>query len=351
MMSVLADSTPLQLNYLPRQIVNRDDKREAINAVFNTPDDTGLGNIFIHGSRGTGKTHLTRLVLTDLPDDVDVCYVPCTQCDTQYKVLQRLCQQVTDDSISTGIHTSELQRRFEQYSSQQRRVVVLDEIDFLLMNDGDSLLYSLCRIEHSENIGIVAISANHSDLASQLEERTYSSLYPQRIEFTPYTGENIYQILLERARNALKEQSLHQEALTYIASATTNAALGLTWLKTAAQNTDQAITEQTVQETRKQAYKNYTDYLLQPFTQHYRLLYQAITELTEEKEEDPVIQSGSIYSRYKDLCQTYSEEPLSNRRISDYLKQLELLNLIQAEYHYGGNKGKTREISLTLLQE
>lgn len=77
-------------------------------------------------------------------------------------------------------------------------------------------------------------------------------------------------------------------------------------------------------------------------------IYQAIEELTLEREK-PVIQTGSIYKRYKLLCQTYEEEPLSERRISDYLKHLELLNLIQAEYHYGGRKGKTREIQLNQL--
>ena len=38
-----------------------------------------------------------------------------------------------------------------------------------------------------------------------------------------------------------------------------------------------------------------------------------------------------------------SPEEVSNRHISDFLKHLELLNLIEVEYHYGGNIGKTRK--------
>lgn len=37
-----------------------------------------------------------------------------------------------------------------------------------------------------------------------------------------------------------------------------------------------------------------------------------------------------------------SPEEVSNRHISDFLKQLELLDLIEIEYHYGGNIGKIR---------
>ncbi|MFB6199859.1 MAG: hypothetical protein ABEJ83_03195, partial [Candidatus Nanohaloarchaea archaeon] len=46
-------------------------------------------------------------------------------------------------------------------------------------------------------------------------------------------------------------------------------------------------------------------------------------------------------------CTAYDEEALSNRRISDYLQHLELLNLVEVDYYYGGEKGKTREISLS----
>jgi len=37
---------------------------------------------------------------------------------------------------------------------------------------------------------------------------------------------------------------------------------------------------------------------------------------------------------------------LTNRRLSDFLTHLDLLGLIEAEYHRGGEAGKTREIQL-----
>jgi cell division control protein 6 len=75
---------------------------------------------------------------------------------------------------------------------------------------------------------------------------------------------------------------------------------------------------------------------------------QAVVELSEEK--GPIVIAGDIYQRYQTIASERGDKALSDRRISDYLKQLEQLNLISAEYHYGGKKGKTREIRLDKLQ-
>jgi Cdc6-like AAA superfamily ATPase len=122
----------------------------------------------------------------------------------------------------------------------------------------------------------------------------------------------------------------------------------LLWLLAAAEETDSKITESAVRTVREQAFQEYTDHLLHPFSEHHRLIHQAIQEL--DKEQDPdVIQTGAIYTRYNDLCESYSVDSLSNRRISDYLKHLERLDLIEADYHYGGKRGKTRRITLSDL--
>jgi cell division control protein 6 len=56
--------------------------------------------------------------------------------------------------------------------------------------------------------------------------------------------------------------------------------------------------------------------------------------------------AGSIPFRSKKASKITVEATLSTRRLSDFLKQLELLDLIDADYHYGGREGKTREIEI-----
>lgn len=338
MTEVIENMAPLKTQYLPEEFVDREEEAAALKSAFSNITETSSRNLHLYGPRGTGKTHLIHSVLEELPDKVNSCFVLCSRHDTEYKALKQIYQEVTREEISSGYHVSDLQRRIEERTGATETVVVLDEVDFLLLNDGDSLLYYLSRIENPE-LNIITISSNHSQLP--LEERTKSSLQPQQINFPRYTGEELYEILRQRAEDALIPRSVHRNALTYIASTTSNAKRGLHLLRTAARQTDDIINEELIQKLQDHAYREYVEELLEPFTEHHAQLYEAIEELAEE--HGNAIQSGSIYSRYQENC---GEDALSQRRISDYLKHLEILDLIQAEYHYGGSKGKTREIKL-----
>ncbi|MEF8880588.1 MAG: AAA family ATPase [Candidatus Nanohaloarchaea archaeon] len=332
-MTVIEDSAPLQRKYLPDPVIDREKEQDQLEAGIHN-----LQNLHIHGPRGTGKTHLTEKAIKDI--DANTCHISCLKHDTQYKVLKQILQELTNEKVGTGHHTSELQRRIKKQVEVLETVLVLDELDFLLLNDGDDLLYFLSRLD--ADLGLVLVTANHEDLSEQLEERTFSTLQPQRIGFEPYSGEQIYEVLADRARRSLKPRSLRREALTYIASSTQNLTLALTWLQISAQQAEDTVTESLVKEVQEDAYQSHTKHQLQKLSQHHRLLYQGIEELDQDHEK---IQTGKVYSRYKNLCKAYNEDSLSDRRISDYLKQLEQLNLITSQYHYGGQKGKTREIT------
>jgi Cdc6-like AAA superfamily ATPase len=264
---------------------------------------------------------------------------------TQYKALQEILSQLTNDEVGTGHHTSELQRKVEEHTEVMDIDVVLDELDFLLLNDGEDLLYFLSRLPNRPKITVT--TSNIKNLQEQLEPRTYSSLQPRRIQFEPYTGEQIYEILADRASKSLESQSVHRNAVTYIASSIQNVKIALTWLKTAAKNTENVVTEELVKELRDRMIDIYTAGKLEHLSQHHELLYQAVEDLAEEEE---VVNAGEIYQRYQSVAGEEGVEVLSDRRISDFLKQLEALGLITAEYHYGGKKGKTREIQLNRLE-
>ncbi|WP_123539367.1 Cdc6/Cdc18 family protein [Halosimplex salinum] len=332
--SVIDDPAPLQTSYRPSSFVDRESEREQINQI----QENQLRNLFLHGPRGTGKTHLLLDHIEKLPSSINTCYIPCRRCSTQYQALKQIYQSVTGENPGDGHHTAKLQREIQDRTTDVETLIVLDDVDFLLSNDGDSLLYKLSRT-NPENLSIVIISSQTTDLSQRLEERTYSSLQPSRIGFEPYSAGETYQVLGKRARDSLKPETLHRNALTYIASTTQNISKGLTWLKTSAKNTEDRITEESVRQTQRQAYQDYVSQQLRYFTQHHRLLHQAIEEL--EEEHGTPINTGKIYDRYQELCKS---ESVSNRRLSDFLKDLELLDLVEAKYHYGGRKGKTREI-------
>lgn len=343
--SLIENPTPLQPNYVPPKFVNRDDEVETLTRVFDGIGDAGDVNLVVEGPRGTGKSHLVLDQLHSLPNAVNSCYVPCHRYDTQYKALTQIYQSLFHEEIPEGHHTATLQGELEDRTVQET-VIVLDELDFLLRNDGDDLLYYLSR-SSAQQLTLVLIAANHADLATKLEERTYSSLHPERLYVSPYSNKELFDIIADRARKALSPKSLHREALARIVSSVDNPRIGLTWLRTAAEAAADTVTGSAVEDTAERAYRRYVDRVLTDFSDQHKLVYQAIRELSAEQESS--IQTGAIYDRYQELCEVYNEDVLSHRRVSDFLKHIELLDLIDAEYHYGGETGKTREITLTHL--
>jgi len=338
---LIQDKTPLEPEYHPPEPIDREEEKSNLKELLSQLGEAGGINVHVAGDRGTGKTLLVSNVVADLSSAVQASYVDCQRFDTEYKALRQICRSVAEKEINTGHHTSELQRLLENRTSQLNTVIILDDIDFLLLNDGNDLLYYLSRIDHSSRIAVVTISANNPDLSSEVDERTFSSLQPQTVQFPAYELDVVEEILTERAEDSLKPRSLHRSAIHYLAETTTDIALALTWLKTAAEDMDTVITEEKIQGLEDRACRKFSEYRLRNFSDHHRLLFQAIQELAQEEE---VIYSGATYERYEELCETYSENPLSNRRISDYLKHLELLGLVQSEYYYGGREGKTRRI-------
>jgi len=340
-MSLIDKQQPLQPEYIPSQVVNRDEQRREVEQAFSAGI---LSNLLFHGPRGTGKSLIAHHTIIESGDNLQGHYIPCNRYNTQYKALRHLHASITDDETGPGYHTSRLQREIEQQTLHTKHLVVLDELDFLLLNDGNDLLYYLSRLDTSGNVGLILISSETSSLEDRVDERTYSTLQPQRLSFEPYTPEEAYEILAKRARHSLEPSSLHHNALTYITSTTTNLEHGLHWLRQAAQNQDEPITEETVRRHREDTQQAIIDTKLAGHTEHHRHLYQAIQSQTNS-----TLRSGQAYTAYREHCNKQDVEPLSNRRISDFLKHLDLYDIIDTTYHRGGTEGKTREIKLNTL--
>jgi len=338
-----ADSlTALNPDHVPETIVNRDDEQTVL---LDALSETAARNLYLRGPRGTGKTLLTRRTLEELPPGTTTCYISCTQFDTQYQVLRQLYRSLTNDNVNNGYHTAQLQQLIEERVADKELVLVLDELDFLLENDGNELLYYLSRMKHSTNINLVTISANHSNPQPVIEDRALSSLQPWYITFKQYTAEQAYDIFQERLREASMLGSVTREALTLLAATTRNIELGLLWLGQAATTAEEQITEDLLRNVKSAAEQRYRDSLLTQFSPHHHILLEAISQLVVENGGS--VYSGAVYDRYTEICDTMGRDALTHRRVSDFIVHLELLNIVDVNKYHGGEYGRTRDIRLT----
>ena len=74
-------------------------------------------------------------------------------------------------------------------------------------------------------------------------------------------------------------------------------------------------------------------------------LYSVFSVLMQKK---GAIYTGEVYEMYKGVCNMSRLRPLTQRRVSDIIGEMDMLGLINAKVISHGRFGRTREISLSL---
>lgn len=357
--SVFKDKKYLDHRFLPDRLPHREEQIrsiakywvEALNGV--TPPD-----ITIYGKTGTGKTAVAKFAMKQLKEasrDCDVNirteYIRCTDYTTEYQVIARLCQQLGRDVPYRGWTKAEIVNTFRNmfkknaFGQDMILLVVLDEIDILLRNDGDGLLYTLTR---TDNVSILSIS-NYVEFKKFIKPRVRSSLRDREIVFPPYGAQQLVDILEERSKLSFKEGALDDDVIPLCAALAAkeegDARYALDLLRTAGEIADERDSDMVRGEFVREA-KDYiehnkiTDIILTLPSQQQRVL-EAILYLTKRKEE---ITSGRLYEVYKEISKGDS---VSYRRIFDFINELEMLGLISTNtVSRGRGKGRTNIIDL-----
>ena len=70
-------------------------------------------------------------------------------------------------------------------------------------------------------------------------------------------------------------------------------------------------------------------------------------EICEETER--IIFTGEVYDLYKKVCKSVSLRPLTQRRVSDIIAELDMLGIIHTTIVSKGRYGRTKQISLSIL--
>jgi cell division control protein 6 len=69
--------------------------------------------------------------------------------------------------------------------------------------------------------------------------------------------------------------------------------------------------------------------------------------LLEEKQDSQRF-TGDVYDVYCQVCDTAELRPLTQRRVSDIIAELDMFGIIKAKVVNKGRYGRTRELSVTV---
>lgn len=367
------DREVLWHGYLPDRLPHREEQIKLLGETI-APVLKGArcSNLFIYGKTGTGKTAVTKYVLTHLEAKakefnapVKFCYVNCRLAGTEYRVFASLCQSIGVSVPFTGLSVGEVFDRFRAGldSSKMVFIIVLDEIDALIKTRGDILLYELTRINevlYNSKVSLIGIS-NDLRLKEFLDPRVLSSLSEEEIVFRPYDASELKNILLERARLAFREGSLSDGALSLCSALAAaehgDARRALDLLRVAGEVAERrdtsVVVEEHVREAEKHIEHNRLVEALKNLTLHSKLVILSIFHLSRANIHRAI--TGEIHEVYNELCGELGVTPLTQRRVSTLVNELDATGLLNAQVVSMGRYGRTKKIRLevtrTLIRE
>ena len=360
---VFKDREVLRHDYLPERLPHREDQIRLLGAtVAPVLRNSRCSNIFIYGKTGTGKTAVTKYVLSHLEckakehgAHVKFCYINCRMTGSEYRVFASLSQSVGLSIPFTGLSVGEVFDRFRTSLEQSRIIfiIVLDEVDALIKDRGDAFMYELTRINETLNKSKVAIIGISNDLRLKefLDPRVFSSLSEEELVFRPYDAGELRNILLERSKLSFQEGVLSDSALS-ICSALAAAEHGdarraLDLLRVAGEVAERKgakmVTEDHVRQAEKHIEHNRVVDALNNLTLHSKLVLLSVYRL-----DKPSATTGEIYDFYNELCGELGAGLLTQRRLGTLVNELDSMGLVNAKVVSMGRYGRTKKIRLEI---
>jgi cell division control protein 6 len=363
--TLFKDREVLRHDYLPEKLPHREEQIRLLGeTVAPVLRDARCSNIFIYGKTGTGKTAVTKYVLSHLEAKakeygapVKFCYVNCRMTGSEYRIFANLSQNIGMAIPFTGLSVGEVFDRFRNGLDTSRTIfiVALDEIDALIKERGDGLLYELTRINETlrkSKVSIIGIS-NDLRLKEFLDPRVFSSLSEEEMVFRPYDASELRNILLERSKLSFHEGTLSEAALN-ICSALAAAEHGdarraLDLLRVAGEVAERQgakmITEEHVREAEKHIEHDRVVEALKNLTLHSKLVLLSVYHLSKS-----CATTGEIYDVYNELCGELGAGLLTQRRLGTLVNELDAIGLLNAKVVSMGRYGRTKKIRLEIAR-
>jgi len=370
--NLFVEKRALQTNYTPSLVVHREEQTQQIAKILAPALRMDKpSNLFVYGKTGTGKTLSVLHTLKNLSDvairqkiAVKTVYINCKLkkvADTEYRLIAQIARDLGQEIPATGLPTQEVYQLFTRVldAKEQLLILVLDEIDQLVKKTGDEILYTLTRVNAELKRTQVALIGISNDLifADNLEPRVKSSLSEEEIIFPPYNALQLQDILRSRAKVAFREGVLEtgvvEKCAAFAAREHGDARRALELLRVAGElaerNGSVVVKMQYIDEAEEKIERERVfDIIIAQPKQHQVALHALLSLFDRQKD---AISTGEIYDRYKQHCARLGFRPLTQRRISDILAELDMLGIINAKVLSKGRYGRTREIRIAIADQ
>ena len=363
--SIFINRQVLRSDFIPEKLPFREEQVNIIGQIL-APilQDSKPSNLLLYGKTGSGKTAVAKYVLSKFEEttklhkkEISLAYSNARLAGSEYRVLVDLAHSLNMDMPFTGLPISEvLQRIYNNISNNNLKVIfIIDEIDYLAKhakNSNDDMLYSLTRSSEHLKQGFISLIGISNDLhfKSFLDPRVLSSLNEEEILFPPYTVNQLSNILKERIQKAFNNKTVPPSTINLCAalagSEHGDARRAIELLRVAGElaerGDDTTIHEKYVKEASMKIDNDRVYQAVKTLPIHEKTVLKAVTSNQQHST------TGDVYNKYQLLTQKIGIEPLTQRRISGLLSELDTQGLINASIINQGRHGRTKKITPTV---
>lgn len=367
--SVIIDETKLSKDYLPKYLRFRDDHLKALARNFRgiLESQVTTNRVIITGSVGVGKTSLAKklgewIEARGPQHHVNIRYIHinCRRAKTPFMILLHIVKELNQNIANRGFAADELLEMIIELIEAERinLVLVLDEVEYIIPKGGIDLLYALTRTADDRNstshqLGLILIAKN-THFFSFLDESTTSSLTAPVIHVAPYSKQELQQILHDRIDECFLPNSVLGDSVELIADIAAkkdgDARHALELLQIAAKLADLKGSKIVYPEHVRSAKENIDPSLLRDviidLSLHKVLLLLGIIRLLKHNFQ-AYITTGAAKESYEMVCEEYSFDPRKHTQMWEYLRELELHGIVNAELSGEGHRGNTQLISIS----
>ena len=359
----------LSIDYVPEKLSFRDYETSTIAQTLSVILRGGRpSNLLIFGKPGTGKTAVIKNVIEHLRRKANdsgitltVPLINAKNANTSYKILYEIAELMginREEKKSqvhfTGLSMGEAAGRILDFIKRRNLnvVLIIDEIDSLVDKNGDDLLYNFTRanerILSDQFVSLIGIS-NSLTFKEKLDPRVRSSLSEEEVVFNPYTVEQLKHILSERCKIAFNEHAVSIGTINLCAAIagkeSGDARKAIDLLRVAAETAESErsllVEEKHVRFAQQKIEKDTNFEIIRNSTTHTKIIIVAIIKSKSKN-------TGNIYETYCSLCSYLEQEPLTRRRITQLITELDQLGLVTTELINQGRYGRSQKIELAI---
>ncbi len=309
-MPIITNPEALAISFIPEKLLHREKEREQI--LYNVKNSV---NTFIYGSIGSGKTALIKHTITKFNGVKNrAIYIDCSLYQTTNAILREILSRMSVVIFSRSNY--DLQKKLEEKTKDKKPIVCLDHFEHLKDADvvGKLVGMGLC----------VLIVSDGEESYVLLDSKTKSSV-ASIVKIADYTDEQVFDILMERAKEALADGSYTETIIKKIAEGVKgNVAEGINVLRASALKAE-SEKRNTIDESDLEH-----DCPLAELTKDQKIILEILREWKE-------LPSGKLFSFYKERAKFAKGE----RTFRKYMEVLCEKGFVKAD---GDKRGRVYEI-------